>query len=159
MRRPCPYETAESLDRSLGAGDILPTFVTVGSARQYIEEIQTAYKILDMSVGQSTRVSAEWRARWEMQLTGWQAFRTSALSDLNWANAKATMDQTDRWGLQLRTWSAEFSKIDGENAPPPPLDPGQGIPDGPPSLASLAQIAAILGGVAALFVILREVKS
>lgn len=155
-----PYETSFDLDRSLGgdAGDLLPTWITPSDALRYIDEVESGYTVLGLAIQQSA-VSPEWKTLWDKHLEGWQKFRDDARSTMAqwWAmNAKAITEQTDRWGKQLQSWREDFKAQGGVILPPPTTDPGQGVPDA--TLESWAKVAAILGGVAALFVIVRELK-
>jgi hypothetical protein len=160
------YETAKDLDRSLGGVasaaswpdiDIFPTWVSPEDALRYVKEVDVNYSVLDLAIRQS-RSTEQWKGLWKAQLTGWQAFRDDAPKTINWMNAKAIMEQADRWSKQLQNWRDDFKAQGTGTAPPPVIAPGQGTSDTSEMLESWAKIAAILGGVAALFVIVRELK-
>jgi hypothetical protein len=135
-----------------GAGDIWPTFVTPDDARRYIDEVDSGYSRLDTAVQAST-VSGDFKGSWAIQLGTWKAFALSAKPSVGWLNTTAVMQQTDRFNGELKNWYAGFQAVGGKPSGPPPIPPGQGIPDpGAPSVGNLTTLALVVGGVAALVI-------
>ena len=145
--------SAAALDACCGeAGDILPTFVTAADAERYINEVNTAYASLNQAISLS-QVSSDFKASWDLQWQGWIGFATDARSTVTFWNAKAVMQQTDRWHEQLKNWYTGFQSAGGKPPAPPPIPPGQGIPDPhPTNVTDFTKLALVIGGVAAIVV-------
>lgn len=134
-----------------GAGDLLPTFVSASDAQRYIDEVNTSYTTMNQAVSLS-QVASDFKASWDLQWQGWIHFATDARASVTFWNAKAVMQQTDRWADQLKNWYASFQKAGGQ-PPPAPTTPGQGIPDpNATSVGNLTTLALVVGGVAALVI-------
>jgi hypothetical protein len=132
------------------AGDLLPTFVTADDARRYIDETDTGYSRLNTAIATSS-ASPDFKAAWAIQLAGWTTFATGARATVGFLNAKAVMDQTDRWAAQLQDWSAAFAKAGGMAPGPAPPSPGQGTGK-PTSLGDLTGLIVAAGVVAAIVI-------
>lgn len=147
-----PFETARGLDACCEAGDIFPTFVTAADAERYVNEVNTAYTSLNQAVSVS-QVSPDFKASWGLQWDGWIHFATDARSTVTFWNAKAVMQQTDRWNEQLKNWYAGFQQAGGKPPAPPPIPPGQGVPDpNPITVGDFTKLALVIGGVSALII-------
>ena len=142
-------------------GDLLPTFVGPDDAKRYISETDTGYTRLDQQI-QASAVSAAFKSGWSTQLKGWQAFRDEALKEVGWFNAKATMEQTDRWSAQLQEWQASFAKAaPGALVGPAPVPPGQGTgqKETGQKLETAFTVAAVVGGLFAVGYLIRAVRA
>lgn len=111
---------------TMGAGDILPTFVTPDDARKAIDETDAAYERFNLSVLASTTAPPEFKASWGVQYAGWKTFATGARATVGFLNTKAVMDQNDRYQAQLGDWSKSFALVGGVAPGPAPAAPGQG---------------------------------
>jgi hypothetical protein len=140
---------------NLASGDILPTFVGPDDARRYIQETDATYVRLDQMIGTS-KVPEKFKQGWVVQLKGWRAFRDDALKNAGWLNAKATMEQTDRWSEQAREWHEAYTKQGGEPSGPAPLPPAQGVERVPSQAPGWLQMALL---IAALFGLGYAVKN
>jgi hypothetical protein len=135
------------------AGDIFPTFVTAEDAKRYIGEIDTGHDRLNVAILASTTAPPEFKASWTLQLGGWKTFATGARASVGFLNAKAVMEQTDRWATQLTEWRTAFSKIGGTVPGPAPTPPGQGVPgSSPAALGDLTMLIVAAGVVAAIVI-------
>jgi hypothetical protein len=113
---------------TMGAGDILPTFVTPDDARKAIDETDAGYERMNIAIlGSST--PPEFKASWGLQYAGWKTFATGARATVGFLNTKAVMDQNDRYQSQLADWNKSFALVGGKAPGPAPADPGQGVPD------------------------------
>ncbi len=145
----CVYSNAVDFE---SAGDILPTFVTPEDARHYIDETDSGYARLDSAILAST-VADDFKVSWGIQLATWKAFALSAKPSVGWLNTTAVMQQTDRFNEQLKNWFAGFQAVGGKPPGPPPITPGQGVPDPhPTTIGDVTTLALVLGGVAALVI-------
>jgi hypothetical protein len=134
------------------AGDILPTFVTPDDARRYIDEVDAAYARLDSAILPSA-APIDFKSSWGIQLASWKAFALTAKPTVGWLNTTAVMQQTDRFNEQLKNWFGAFQAVGGKPPGPPPIPPGQGIPDpNPPNVGNITTLALVIGGVAALVI-------
>ncbi len=140
-----PVEERLSLD---DAGDIFPTFVTADDAKRYIDETDTGFDRLNVAILAST-APADFKTSWALELGGWKTFATGARAAVGWLNAKAVMEQTDRWAAQLVDWRASFSKIGGSAPGPAPLPPGQGAPSSS-AVGDVTTLVVALGVLAAI---------
>lgn len=133
----CPERIGEAMGYSpeylrvsdtMGAGDILPTFVTPDDARKAIDETDAGYERMNIAIlGSST--PPEFKASWGLQYAGWKTFATGARATVGFLNTKAVMDQNDRYQSQLADWNKSFALVGGKAPGPAPADPGQGVPD------------------------------
>lgn len=145
-------ETLRDVERCCQAGDIIPTFVTPEDARRYIDEVDAAYARLDTAVLAST-VSPDFKTSWGIQLASWKAFALSAKPTVGWLNTTAVMEQTDRFNEQLKNWYSGFQSVGGKTPGPPPIPPGQGIPDpNPTTVNDFTKLAIALGVVGTIFI-------
>lgn len=152
--RVCPLDTPATLDDAMGAGDILPTFVTPNDARAYIDQTNAGYESLNGSVTAS-QVPDAFKSQWGQQLANWRAFASSAKASVGWLNTTAVMQQTDRWAQDLKNWDAQFQAAGGKDIGPPPLSPGQGTPN--PSSGNVFHDVTwllVAGGVLAAIIVL-----
>lgn len=134
------------------AGDFWPTFVTPDDAKRYIDEINAGYSKLDTAIMAST-VSNEFKTSWAIQNTSWKTFASPAKENVGWFNTRAVMGQTDRYAEELKNWYAGFKAVGGTPPGPPPLPPGQGVPDpNPTTVGDVTTLALVVGGVAALII-------
>ena len=137
--------------RQREAGDILPTLVGPDAARKYIDETDAGYNVLDASI-QASNVPADFKTGWNVQLAAWKTFAVGARSSVGFLDAKAIMDQTDRWQTALGNWSTQFHALSPSSAIPNPVQAGQGMGE----QASLSDITKLVlaGGLVAGIVIL-----
>jgi len=139
------------------AGDILPTFVSGADAQRYIDEVDAGYNRLDTGINTSSNLTQDFKTSWGIQLTAWKAFAIASKASLGgWTggffNAKAIMDQTDRFNEQLKNWYAEYAKSGGTGVGPAPVKPGQGIP-GDTQVSDITKLVVAGGVLAAILVI------
>lgn len=141
------------------AGDIFPTFVTATDAQNYLNEVNTAYTAMNLAVTTSN-VADDFKQSWAIQWQGWIQFSTDARASVSFWNAKAVMQQTDRWQAQLKNWSTQFQSIGGK-PPAPPIGPGQGIPDPPGggTVNDLTKLAIAIGVTAGIILVAPKVLS
>lgn len=132
------------------AGDLFPTFVTADDAKRYIDETDTAYDRLNTAILASA-APPEFKTSWALQFGGWKTFATGARATAGFLNAKAVMDQTDRWASQVSDWRGAFQQIGGNAPGPSPTPAGQGIP-GPKTLGDLTGLIVAAGVVAAIVI-------
>jgi hypothetical protein len=134
------------------AGEIWPTFVTPDDARRYIDEVDSGYSRLDTAI-QASNVPTDFKVSWGIQLGTWKTFALSAKPSVGWFNTKAVMEQTDRFNAELKNWYTGFQTVGGKPSSPPPLPPGQGIPDpNPASVKDITTLGLVVGGIAALVI-------
>ncbi len=139
------------------AGDILPTWVSGEDAKRYLDEVDAGYNRLDTGITSSTNLTQDFKASWGIQLAAWKAFAISAKATLDgfmggFFNAKAIMEQTDRFNDQLKNWYTEFTKAGGSGVGPMPTTPGQGIP-GTTQVSDITKLVVAGGVLAAILVI------
>jgi hypothetical protein len=152
QQRPSRGESLRDVETCCQAGDILPTFVTPEDARRYIDEVDAAYARLDSAILAST-VPADFKTSWGIQLAAWKAFALSAKPSVGWINTTAVMEQTDRFNEQLKNWYAGFQAVGGKTPGPPPLPPGQGVPNpNPTTVNDVTKLVAVIGAVGVLFI-------
>jgi hypothetical protein len=126
------------------AQGILPTIVTGSDARNYIDETDTGYNTLDASI-QASGVAADFKTSWAATYAGWKTFSMAARASVGLLDAKAVMDQTDRWVTTLGNFSTQFHALSpGSTVPTMPVPAGQGVPD--------TSTAALLSGSTGLVV-------
>jgi len=133
------------------AGDIFGTVVTGEDAKRYIDETDTAYERLNVAILAST-APADFKTAWSLQFGGWKTFATGARATVGFFNAKAVMEQTDRWAAQLPEWRASFAKIGGTAPGPAPPAPGQGVPGTGPKVGDFTTLIVAAGVLAAIVV-------
>ena len=113
---------------AMGAGDLLPTFVTPDDARKAIDETDANYERLNIAILASTSAPPEFKASWGLQYAGWKTFATGARATVGFLNTKAVMDQNDRYTSQLQDWGKSFSMVGGTPPGPVSQPSGQGTP-------------------------------
>ena len=127
-------------------GDILPTLVTADDARRYIGEVDAQWKQLDQDVRASSSTTDEaLRRAFANDFVGWLTFRDDARENVGFLNAKATMEQTDRWAAKIGPWRSSLRTAGAKVTGPDPTPAGQGVAN--PSAGSGIKTAAwLLGG-------------
>lgn len=116
---------AQGFENALGAGDLLPTFVTPADAKAYIDEIDAKYVRINGTITRSN-VSPDFKISWGIQFTNWKVFAGTSRAGVGWLDTKAVMDQTDRYGAELTNWRGAFLQAGGTDEGPAPIAPGQG---------------------------------
>ena len=143
-----PGPTRLELDQ---AGDIFPTFVTADDAKRYIDETDTGYDRLNVAILASA-VPADFKAAWALQIAGWKTFAAGARASVGFFNAKAVMDQTDRWASGLVEWRSSFAKAGGNAPGPAPPAPGQGVPTSNATIGDVTGLVVAAGVLAAIVI-------
>lgn len=142
-------------------GDILPTIVTADDARAYIRETHAQWARVDQDVRGSVGSTDEaFRRSFATDYTAWLTFRDDALEKVSFFNAKATMDQTDRWNAKAGTWRTALGQAGAKVTGPGPIVPGQGVPGDPASsslVTWLVAAAIVVAGVFAVGYVLRSI--
>lgn len=142
--------------QAVATGDIgswIPTFVTADDARRYVREYDSQWERVRADVDRAgDKISPDLRQSWAVDLEGWRKFRDDAIASVTFWNARAIMEQCDRWASKLIEWRKAFEKANVPVTGPGPVIPGQGLGGQAGSNAILgsgwAQLALI---VAALF--------
>ena len=89
-----------------------------------------------------------------MHFDAWKKFRDDALKNAGFFNAKAVMEQTDRWAKQLADWRESFTKTGGKPVGPAPPVPGQGVASATAS-AGWIQVALLIASLFGLGYLVR----
>jgi hypothetical protein len=164
MVRRCPPRVAEAMgpgaaycrySESMGAGDILPTFVTPSDAIAAINQTDSGYQSLNQAIQSSPNLQPSFQASWAIQFASWLAFSGPAKASVGILNTTAVMQQNDKFQQQLVDWTGSFKAMGGAISGPAPLPPGQAAP-GEASLSSLlsGSTGLILAGAALAGVLL-----
>lgn len=123
--------TVAGNDSVTATGDIgewIPTFVTADDARRYVREYDAQWdRVLQDVVRVGDKMPAELKQSWAVDLEAWRKFRDDAIASVTFWNARATMEQTDRWASKLIEWRKALEKAGVSVTGPGPVIPGQGL--------------------------------
>ncbi len=147
-----PLFTIPSAQAETGV-DIFPTFVTGEDAKRYVNETDAAYQRLDQDI-RGAAVPDDFKSSWGLHFDAWKKFRDDALKNAGFFNAKAVMEQTDRWAKQLADWRESFTKTGGKPVGPAPPVPGQGVASATAS-AGWIQVALLIASLFGLGYLVR----
>jgi hypothetical protein len=132
-------------------GDWIPTFVTADDAKRYVREYDAQWERVTLDVERiADKIPPELKQSWSIDLEAWRKFRDDAIASTTLWNARATMEQADRWAAKLIEWRKSLEKANVPITGPGPVVPGQGLGGEGNSLlgSGWAQLALL---VAALF--------
>jgi hypothetical protein len=122
---------------SMGAGDILPTIVTPSDAKAAIDQTESGYDQLNLSV-LASNAPPEFKGSWAIQYANAKTFATGARASVGFLNTTAVMQQNDKYQQQLVDWGKSFAAIGGAVPAGATLPPGQAAPGtGENSLANI----------------------
>ena len=109
-------------------GDWIPTFVTADDAKRYVREYDAQWDRVTQDVERvGDKMPADLKQSWAVDLEAWHKFRDDAIAAVTFWNAKATMEQTDRWASKLIEWRKALEKANVPVTGPGPVTPGQGL--------------------------------
>ncbi|HKQ69538.1 MAG TPA: hypothetical protein VJT73_09370 [Polyangiaceae bacterium] len=149
-----PRGRALFAEETEGLGDLLPTIVTADDARRYVNETEAEFERLDRTI-QTSSVNDSFKQSWAIDRDAWRKFREDALRNAGLFNAKATMEQTDRWKKKVSDWNDSFTKEGGRTVGPAPAPPAQGLPPPPSASAGWIQLAMMIAALFALGYVVR----
>lgn len=151
----CARSEAQGLEDSLGAGDLLPTFVTPSDARAYIDETDANYTRVNATIAGSSSAPPEFKISWGIQFASWKGFAGTSRAGVGWLDTKAVMDQTDRYAAELANWRAAFLQAGGHDLAPSPIGAGQGTSK-PLALGDITHLIVAGGALVTILVFLPQ---